>query len=50
MSLQKKKTESNEIIIDNIFSYNISLDIINEKEDLEPKSVEECRRKNDWPK
>jgi hypothetical protein len=39
--------ESNEIIIDNIFSYNISLDIINENENLEPKSVEECQCMNE---
>lgn len=51
MPLQKRRRwNRNEIIIDNIFSYNTSLDIINEKEDLAPKSVKEYRRKNDWPK
>jgi hypothetical protein len=44
MSLQKKKRwNQNEIIINNIFSYNISLDIINENKDLEPKSIKEYR-------
>jgi hypothetical protein len=43
----KKRWNRNEIIIDNIFSYNISFD---ENEDLEPKSVEKCQRRNDWPK
>ena len=48
MSLQRK--DGTEIIIDNIFSYNISFNIINENEDLESKYVEECWRRNDWPK
>ena len=39
-----------EINVDNIFAYAIALEIIEESEDLEPKSVEECRRRNDWPK
>jgi hypothetical protein len=44
MSLQKKKRwNQNEIIINNIFSYNISLDIINENKNLEPKSIKEYR-------
>jgi hypothetical protein len=43
----KKRWNRNEIIIDNIFSYNISLDIINENENLEPKSVEECQCMNE---
>jgi len=48
MSLQRK--DGTEIIIDNIFSYNISFDIINENKYLESKYVEECWRGNDWPK
>jgi len=46
----KKRWNQNEIIIDNIFSYNILLDIVNENKDLKPKSVEEYRRRNDWSK
>ena len=38
--------ESNEVNIDNIFTYNVTLNLINNK-DYEPKSVEECRQKND---
>ena len=37
----KKRWNQNEIIIDNIFSYNILLDIVNENEDLNPKFVKE---------
>ena len=39
-----------ETIVDNVFAYNVALDIMNEIEDFEPKSVEECRHRNDWPK
>ena len=39
-----------EVIIDNVFAYATALEIIEESEDLEPKSVEDCRRRNDWPK
>lgn len=46
----KKIWNRSEIVVDNIFSYNISFDIINENEDFEPNSIEECRRINDWPK
>ena len=28
----------------------ITLDITRSNEESEPKSVEECRRRNDWPK
>ena len=31
-------------------SYNIALSMMNENEDHEPKSVKECRLRNDWPK
>ena len=28
----------------------MALNIVNDNEDLEPKSVEECRQRDDWPK
>ena len=40
----------NKIDIDDIFAYNVALNIVNDNEDLEPKSVEECRQRDDWPK
>lgn len=43
----KKRWNQNEIITDNIFSYSISFDIINENKDLEPKFIEECQHRND---
>ena len=39
-----------ETIVDDIFAYNVALEIMEEIEDLEPKSVEECRHRSDWPK
>jgi len=38
-----------ETIVDSIFAYNIALDVVNENEDHEPQSVEECQRRTDWP-
>lgn len=40
----------NEIDVDDSFAYNVALDMMNENEDIEPKSIEECRRRNDLPK
>ena len=36
--------------MDNIFAYNVAHNIIHENEDYEPKSVDECRNRKDWPK
>nr|AQY61295.1 Pol [Coffea arabica] len=46
----RKSWNRKEIIIDNIFAYNIALDIMAEDEDHELRSVDECRGRNDWPK
>ena len=40
----------NNVIIDEIFSYSIAIDIISDEDDVEPRTVEECRRRHDWPK
>jgi hypothetical protein len=37
-----------EVIIDHIFSYNVALNIM--QDNIDPKSVQECRLRNDWPK
>ena len=37
-------------MVDNIFSYNVAVEIMQQDEDLEPRSVNECRQRNDWPK
>ena len=36
--------------MDNIFAYNVAHNIIHENEDSEPKSVNECCNREDWPK
>ncbi|KAL0541611.1 hypothetical protein IC582_021664 [Cucumis melo] len=38
------------VVVDNIFAYNVAHNIIHENEDYEPKSVDECHNRKDWPK
>ncbi|KAJ0881424.1 putative RNA-directed DNA polymerase [Helianthus annuus] len=38
-----------EIDVDDSFSYNVALQVMENNEDQEPKSVEECKQRNDWP-
>ena len=38
------------IVVDNAFSYNVAVEIIDQSDDHEPRSVEECRQRIDWPK
>ena len=40
----------NKVIINNIFYFQMALDIIRNNENLEPQNVEECQNRNDWPK
>ena len=44
------KCDRNNIVINNIFAFQVALDIIRNDEDPEPRNVEECRNRNDWPK
>ena len=46
----REKCDRNKAIINNIFVFQMTLDIIRNDEDLEPQNVEECRNRNDWPK
>ena len=41
------KWDRNNIVINNIFAFQVTLDIIRNDEDLEPQNVEECRIRND---
>ncbi|PON55732.1 hypothetical protein TorRG33x02_298610, partial [Trema orientale] len=41
-----KEWNRDKVIVDNVFAYVVAVDIINESEDLEPKSINECRRRN----
>ncbi|KAL0537209.1 hypothetical protein IC582_026184 [Cucumis melo] len=38
------------VVVDNIFAYNVAHNIIHENEDYEHKFVDECRNRKDWPK
>ncbi|CAL2237733.1 unnamed protein product [Prunus armeniaca] len=37
-------------IVDDVFAYMVAIDIIKDNEDLEPKTIEECRHRENWPK
>ncbi|KAL4025796.1 hypothetical protein IC575_014202 [Cucumis melo] len=45
-----KKWNKINVVVDNIFAYNVAHNIIHENEDYGPKSVDECRNRKDWPK
>ena len=45
-----KKWDPNNIVINNIFAFQVAHDIIRNYEDLEPRNMEECQHRNDWPK
>ena len=36
--------------INNVFSFQVAMDIIRNDEDQEPQNVNECRHRNDWLK
>jgi hypothetical protein len=41
--------DKNKIVFDNIFSFKVAFDITRSNDDVEPETVKECRRSNDWP-
>ena len=44
------KWDRNNVVVNNIFAFQVTLEIIQNDEDREPKNVEKCRKINDWPK
>ena len=38
----------NKIVVDNVFSFKVALDITRSDVDYEPQFVEVCRCQNDW--
>ena len=46
----KKKMGLKKVVVNNIFSFQVSLDIIRNDEDPEPQNMEEYQHKNDSPK
>ena len=46
--MKEKRYKLFNLLVDNIFAYNVALYIISEYEDPEQKSDEECRQRKDW--
>ncbi|GLT86471.1 hypothetical protein SLE2022_046100 [Rubroshorea leprosula] len=44
------KWNRNDVVINDVFAFAIANDTVNENVDLEPKSIEECQQRSDWPK
>ncbi|CAL2247903.1 unnamed protein product [Prunus armeniaca] len=42
--------DHSEMVIDDIFSFAVAVEIIKGHEDIEPQSVDECKERLDWPK
>ena len=36
-------------MIEKIFAYNVAIDIIQQDENFETKSINKCKQRNDWP-
>ena len=45
-----KTKDRSDIIIHNIFAFQVTMDIMRNYEYQEPQTVNECRKMNDWPK
>ena len=50
MSHTRKTKDHNDIIIDNIFAFQVAMDIMRNYEYQEPQTMNESRKMNDWPK
>ena len=47
---KSEKWDRNNFVVDNIFVFQVALDIIqNFDDDPEPQNVDECKQRNDWP-
>ena len=45
-----EKWDRNNFDVNNIFAFQVALDIIQNEDDPEPQNMNECRKRNDWPK
>ena len=50
MSHMGETRNHNDIIIDDIFAFQVAMDIMRNDKDQEPQTVDECQKRNDWPK
>ena len=48
--IYREKWDWNTFVIDNIFSFQIVIDIIRNDEDLKVETMNECQHRKDWPK
>ena len=46
----RKRWNQNNIVVDNIFACNVTVQIMQQDEDLEQRSINLCRQRNDWRK
>ena len=45
-----EKWDRNNFDVNNIFAFQVALDIIQNDDDQEPQNTNECRQRNDWSK
>ena len=45
-----KQWNRKNVVMDEIFAYSIATDIVYDENDVEPRTVDECRQRKDWPK
>ena len=45
-----EKWDRNNFDVNNIFAFQVALDIIQNNDDPKPQNTNECRQRNDWPK
>ena len=50
MSHTGETKDRGDIIIDNIFAFQVAMDIMRNDEYQEPQTMNECRKMKDWPK
>ena len=50
MSYTVETMNHNDVIRDNIFAFQVAMDIMRNDEDQEPQIVDKCRKMNYWPK
>ena len=46
--MTRKRWNRTNVVVDNIFAYNVALDIISKNEDFEPKFVKEYQQRKYW--
>ena len=46
----RKRWNGIEINVNDIFAYSIATEIMDDLDETEPKSVDDCRQRSDWPK